>query len=117
MLPGPGHFNDPDMLQVGNGKLTIAEQRAHFGLWAITKSTLILGTDVAKLSTEQLAIIGNKGVIAVNQDILGIQARKVAINGSVTPHFVGVAPCSAYQSGELRFLPANPCTTAPFQPL
>merc|ERR1712166_1698774 len=52
---GPGHFNDPDMLQVGNGHLSVAEQRAHFGLWAITKSTLILGSKVEALSSEQLA--------------------------------------------------------------
>merc|ERR1740117_1829555 len=84
------------MLQVGNGHLSVAEQRAHFGLWAITKSTLILGSKVEALSSEQLAIIGNKDVIAVNQDPLGIQARKVAINGSLTPHFMGIAPCAAH---------------------
>jgi len=93
---GPGHFNDPDMLQVGNGDLSIAEQRAHFGLWAITKATLILGSKVSKLSAEQLEIIKNKDVIAVNQDKLGIQARKVAINGSLTPHFMGLAPCESH---------------------
>lgn len=95
---GPGHFNDPDMLQVGNGPLTIAEQRSHFGLWAITKATLILGSKVSALSKEQLAIIGNTDAIAINQDPLGIQARKVAINSSVTPHFLGVAPCSMYEA-------------------
>jgi alpha-galactosidase len=57
------------MLQVGNGKLTIAQQRSHFGLWAITKATLILGSKVEALSVEQLAIISNKGAIAINQVI------------------------------------------------
>lgn len=60
---GPGHFNDPDMLQVGNGPLTMAEQRSHFGLWAITKSTLILGSKVSALSSEQLSLISNKDLI------------------------------------------------------
>jgi len=95
---GPGHFNDPDMLQIGNGKLTLAEQRSHFTLWAITKSTLILGSNVPKLSPAQLAIIGNVDLIAINQDSLGAQARKVAINGTLTPHFVGIAPCAMYEA-------------------
>eukprot|EP00729_Bicosta_minor_P019495 gene19495-6283_t len=95
---GPGHFNDPDMLQVGNGPLTMAEQRSHFGLWAITKSTLILGSKVSALSSEQLSLISNKDLIAMNQDPLGIQAVKVAINGTLTPQFVGIAPCSVYES-------------------
>jgi len=95
---GPGHFNDPDMLQVGNGDLSIAQQRAHFALWAITKSTLILGSKVTELSKEQLAIISNKDLIAINQDQLGIQAKKVSINGALTPQFVGLAPCSMYEA-------------------
>jgi hypothetical protein len=95
---GPGHFNDPDMLQVGNGHLTLAEQRSHFGLWAITKATLILGSNVPKLSPDQLAIISNKDIIAINQDPLGKQAKKVAINGTLTPQFVGLAPCYLYEA-------------------
>lgn len=95
---GPGHFNDPDMLQVGNGQLTLAEQRAHFALWAITKSTLILGTKVSALSHEQLDIVGNEDLIAINQDALGVQAQKLAINGSRTHHFVGLAPCAMYEA-------------------
>ena len=51
--------------------------QAHFGLWAITKSTLILGSKVSALSAAQLAVVSNKGLIAVNQDPLGVQARKV----------------------------------------
>jgi hypothetical protein len=86
------------MLQVGNGKLTIAEDRAHFGLWAITKATLILGSNVAALSEEQLAIIGNQKVIDINQDPKGVQAKKVAINGTLAPQFVGVAPCAMYEA-------------------
>ena len=95
---GPGHFNDPDMLQIGNGVLSLAEQRSHFALWAITKATLILGSNVPKLSKDQLDIIGNVDLIAINQDSLGAQAHKVAINAMLTPHFVGIAPCSMYEA-------------------
>lgn len=95
---GPGHWNDPDMLQVGNGDLSDAECRSHFGLWAITKSPLILGSDVRKLTAAQLAIIGNKDVIAINQDPLGVQARKLAVNGTLLPRFVGIGPCDILSS-------------------
>eukprot|EP00729_Bicosta_minor_P005235 gene5235-13696_t len=88
-------INDPDMLEVGNGKLTDGECRVHFGLWAAIKAPLILGTNLTALSPAQLAIVSNKAAIAVNQDELGIQAKKLAADGIVTPRFVGLAPCSA----------------------
>ena len=66
--------------------------------WAITKATLILCSNVAALSADQLAIISNQKVIDVNQDSLGVQAKKVAINGSLAPQFVGVAPCAMYEA-------------------
>ena len=59
-------------LQVGNGDLTINEQRSHFALWALLKSPLMVGTDLAKLSNESYKILLSKEVIAVNQDELGI---------------------------------------------
>jgi hypothetical protein len=83
------------MLEVGNGGLTDAQSRTHFGLWALMKSPLILGTPLPKLSPAQLAIVSNKGVIAINKDPLAIQGKKLAVNGLVTPRFVGLAPCSA----------------------
>ena len=57
---GPGGFNDFDMLEVGNGGLTAAEERAHFGIWAIAKSPLLIGTDLSKISKTSLAILLNK---------------------------------------------------------
>ena len=57
-----------------------AECRTHFGLWALMKAPLILGTALPKLSPSQLAIISNPGVIAVNQDPLGLQARRVLVS-------------------------------------
>ena len=96
---GPSRWNDPDMLQVGNGGLTIEEDRAHFGLWALSKSPLILGSDVTKLTAPQLAVLKNGAVIGVNQDAVGVQARKLAVNGSLIPLFVGVASCYGAAGG------------------
>lgn len=73
---GPGGWNDPDMLEVGNGDLTVAEQRAHFTLWCLMKSPLLLGNDLRDLPDEVLEIITNKEVIAWNQDPLGKQGYK-----------------------------------------
>lgn len=74
---GPGGWNDPDMLQVGNGNLTNAENRSHFGMWSMLAAPLFLGTDVTGLSPETLATVTNAEVIAVNQDVLGKQAVRV----------------------------------------
>jgi alpha-galactosidase len=75
---GPGGWNDPDMLEVGNGGMTTAEYRSHFGLWALMKAPLLVGCDVTKMSDDVRAILTNPEVIAVNQDPLGVQGRKVA---------------------------------------
>ena len=72
---GPGHWNDPDMLEVGNG-MSVNEDRAHFSLWAMLNAPLILGNDLRNMTEETKAIILNKEVIAVNQDPLGVQALK-----------------------------------------
>lgn len=93
VFSGPGRWADPDLLQCGNG-LSDAECRANFGLWAVMKAPLILGTNVTLLTPATLAIISNRGVIAVNQDALGIQATKRAAGGRVSPKFVGLAPCA-----------------------
>ncbi|OKL64710.1 putative alpha-galactosidase B [Talaromyces atroroseus] len=61
-------FNDPDMLEVGNGNLTIEENRSHYALWAIMKSPLIIGTDLSTLPDSHLSILKNADLIAFNQD-------------------------------------------------
>ena len=95
LTPPPLHSSlQPDMLEIGNGGLTDPQCRTHFGLWALMKAPLILGTDIAKLTPSKLAIVSNAAVIAVNQDSLGIQGRKLAVDGRVTPRFVGIAPCT-----------------------
>eukprot|EP00831_Metopus_contortus_P047978 TRINITY_DN3891_c0_g1_i2.p1 TRINITY_DN3891_c0_g1~~TRINITY_DN3891_c0_g1_i2.p1 ORF type:complete len:179 (-),score=33.78 TRINITY_DN3891_c0_g1_i2:40-576(-) len=70
----PGGWNDPDMLEVGNGKMTTAEYTTHFTLWAMAKSPLLIGCDLSRLSTDNLYILRNKEIIALNQDPLGKQA-------------------------------------------
>jgi alpha-galactosidase len=77
---GPGHWNDPDMLEVGNGGMTAAEYRAHFSLWAMLAAPLIAGNDVRSMTPEIHDILTNKEVIAINQDPLGSQARRVQKN-------------------------------------
>lgn len=73
---GPGHWNDPDMLEVGNGGLTVNEDRAHFSMWCMLASPLIAGNDLNNMSEETLAILTNLNAIEINQDALGIQALK-----------------------------------------
>ena len=68
---GPGHWNDPDMLEVGNKGLTLAESRAHFSLWCIIAAPLIAGNDVRNMTPEVHDILTNKDVIAIDQDSLG----------------------------------------------
>ncbi|XP_062189431.1 alpha-galactosidase 2-like [Phragmites australis] len=73
----PGGWNDPDMLEVGNGGMAYSEYVVHFSLWAIAKAPLIIGCDVTSVSKETLGILSNAEVIAINQDRLGIQGKKV----------------------------------------
>ena len=70
------------MLQVGRGGTTLTEDISHFSLWSITKSPLIIGCDVRNISPTTLSILTNPEVIAVNQDPLGIQGKKVAFESS-----------------------------------
>jgi alpha-galactosidase len=80
---GPGHWNDPDMLEIGNGKLTAGEDRAHFSMWAMIAAPLIAGNDIRTMNQETKEVLTNKNVIAVNQDALGIQGFKYAVKDSV----------------------------------
>jgi len=73
----PGHWNDPDMLQVGNGLLTEQEEKTHFALWAYSKAPLIIGCDLDNIAQSSLDILMNKNLIAINQDVLGKQATCV----------------------------------------
>ena len=72
-IAGPGAWNDPDMLEVGNGGMTDAEYRAHFSLWAIMAAPLMAGNDVRTMSAATKTILQNPEVIAIDQDSLGAQ--------------------------------------------
>ncbi len=72
---GPDHWNDPDMMEIGNG-MTVNEDRAHFSLWAMMAAPLIAGNDLRNMSPETIAILTNKEVIAIDQDSLGVQGFK-----------------------------------------
>jgi len=74
---GPGHWNDPDMLEVGNGGMTTTEYRSHFSLWCILAAPLIAGNDIRSMSPEIAEILTNKELIAVDQDQMGMQGRRV----------------------------------------
>ena len=79
---GPGHWNDPDMLEVGNGGMTNTEYRSHFSLWAMLAAPLMAGNDLGNMKPEIAEILMNKEVIAVDQDPLGIQGHKVRDDGA-----------------------------------
>jgi alpha-galactosidase len=74
---GPGHWNDPDMLEVGNGGMTDTEYRAHFSLWAILAAPLMAGNDLRSMRPEIRDILTNQEVIAINQDPLGSQGKRL----------------------------------------
>ena len=78
---GPGHWNDPDMLEVGNGGMTADEYRAHFSLWAVLAAPLIAGNDLSAMTPETRAILTNAAVIAVDQDPLGVEGRRILRQG------------------------------------
>ena len=74
---GPGGWNDPDMLEVGNGGMTLTEYKTHFGLWCISKAPLLIGCDITNMSDDIKKILTNKEYIAINQDKLGEQGHKI----------------------------------------
>jgi alpha-galactosidase len=79
---GKGHWNDPDMLEVGNG-LTEDENRAHFSLWCIMASPLIAGNDITKITTSTLNILTDKDALAIDQDTMGIQGFRYSKKDSL----------------------------------
>jgi alpha-galactosidase len=91
---GPGHWNDPDMLEVGNGRLSLAENRAHFSMWAMLAAPLLAGNDLPNMKPEIKAILTNRDVIAIDQDKLGKEGTRAYADGEVevwTRHLSGGA--------------------------
>jgi alpha-galactosidase len=80
---GPGHWNDPDMLEVGNGGMSTNEYKTHFSLWTMIAAPLIAGNDIRSMSSEDAAILQNSEVIAIDQDSLGAGGKRVSITGGI----------------------------------
>jgi alpha-galactosidase len=78
---GPGHWNDPDMLEVGNGRMTTEEYKTHFSLWCMIASPLMAGNDLQNMTPETKNILLNQEIIALDQDTLGRQATCYRDNG------------------------------------
>ena len=78
---GPGHWNDPDMLEVGNGGMTGDEYRQHMSLWVILAAPLLAGNDLTTMTPETIAMLTNREVIAIDQDRLGKQGDRVSAEG------------------------------------
>ena len=104
---GPGHWNDPDMLEVGNGKLSQDENRAHFSMWAMLASPLLAGNDLPNMKPEVKAILTNRDVIALDQDQLGRQASRVYSEGEVEvwtkPLSGGAEAIAVLNAGDNRY--------------
>jgi alpha-galactosidase len=79
---GPGHWNDPDMLEVGNGGMNLEEYRTHMSLWALLAAPLLAGNDLSTMKPETIALLTNREVIAIDQDPLGKQADRVHAEGT-----------------------------------
>ena len=79
----PGHWNDPDMLEVGNGKLSLAENRSHFSMWAMLAAPLLAGNDLPNMKPEIKDILTRREIIAIDQDPLGKQARYIYSSGQM----------------------------------
>ncbi|KAJ4961281.1 hypothetical protein NE237_021191 [Protea cynaroides] len=91
---GPGGWNDPDMLEVGNGGMTTEEYCSHISVWALIKAPLLIGCDIRAMDDVTLELLSNKEVIAVNQDKLGVQGKKVKKDGDLE---VWAGPLSNYR--------------------
>ncbi len=79
---GPGHWNDPDMLEVGNGGMTDDEYRTHMSLWALLAAPLLAGNDLSKMTPATLGVLTNRDVIAIDQDALGRQGVRLSQVGT-----------------------------------
>jgi alpha-galactosidase len=100
----PGHFNDPDMLEVGNGGMTAIEYRTHMSLWSILAAPLLAGNDIRSMNDETKEILMNRDVIAINQDKAGHQGHRAAQSGDtetwVKPLADGGIAVALFNKGE-----------------
>jgi alpha-galactosidase len=103
---GPGQWNDPDMLEVGNGGMNGDEYRTHMSLWAMLAAPLLAGNDLSKMTPETLAILENRDAIAIDQDPLGIQGDRLSAVGPLEiwskPLSDGSKAVALFNRGELE---------------
>ena len=112
---GPGHFNDPDMLIIGNFALSVDQAKAQFALWAVMAAPLFMGNDLRNLDDEYKAVLQSIEVIAVNQDEAGIQGKRVAhMPPGYTAGDIWVRPL---QDGDLAVVLWNRCTYGTPRPM
>jgi len=114
---GPGHWNDPDMLEIGNGHMTADEYRTHMSLWSLAAAPLLAGNDIRTMTETTRSILLNKEVIAIDQDPLGKQASPVKngnfetwvkplADGGVAVGVVNLGPAAAeatVKAADLKF--------------
>ncbi|HUB88807.1 MAG TPA: glycoside hydrolase family 27 protein [Dyella sp.] len=109
---GPGHWNDPDMLEVGNGQLTAAENRAHFSWWAMLAAPLLAGNDLPHMSPAVRDILTRREVIAIDQDPLGKQATRAYADGETEvwtrPLQGGALAVAVFNVGGTRYAGTHP---------
>jgi len=109
---GPGHWNDPDMLEVGNGGMTPTEYRTHFSLWCMLAAPLIAGNDLRTMSDDTREILTNREVIAVDQDPLGREATRVyareLVEVWVKPLKAGGCAVAVFNRGRMDAVAAFP---------
>ena len=101
---GPGHWNDPDMLEIGNGGMSTDEYKTHFSLWAMIAAPLIAGNDISEMSPDTAQILLNKELIAIDQDPLGAGGKRVSSTGDIEvwekPLFSGDLAVAVFNHGD-----------------
>ena len=78
-MAGPGNWNDPDMIIVGNFGLSIDQSRVQMAIWSILAAPLIMSNDLRRISQEHVELLQNKQVIKINQDPMGIAGKRIRV--------------------------------------
>jgi alpha-galactosidase len=117
---GPGHWNDPDMLEIGNGGMTATEYRTHMSMWAMMSAPLIIGTDLRTIPEPYLAMLSNKEIIAIDQDPLGVQGAVVYDNEGLIvvdkPLATGERAIALYNSTDVQATISVPVSVTGLKP-
>lgn len=117
---GPGHWNDPDMLEIGNGGMSDTEYRTHMSMWAMMAAPLIIGTDLRTISEQDLTILSNGQIIAIDQDPLGAQGAVVyEDNGLIVldkPLATGELAIALYNATDVQATIRVPVTETGLEP-